>query len=100
MNRETTEGKFDQMKGKVKQSVGEAFGKPGLANSGTADQVKGAAKEAYGNAKDVVRASSDDAHARAQTQAHDVRSKIASTAQNVKNAVNTKADEMKHKRSA
>ena len=95
MNRETTEGKFDQMKGKVKQSVGEAFGKPGLANSGTADQVKGATKEAWGTAKDAAQTGAD-------SHAHDVRAKITSTAQNVKNAVTSKADEIKreHKRSA
>ena len=40
MNRDTAEGKFDQVKGKMKQSVGEAFGNDKLANSGAADQVK------------------------------------------------------------
>jgi len=87
MNRNITEGKFDQFKGKVKQSVGEAVGNDRLANSGTADQVKGAAKEAWGNA---------EAHK------HDVRAKITSTAQNVKDSVNAKAEDIKvqHKRSA
>lgn len=42
MNRETVEGKFDQLKGKAKQSVGEAVGNSKLANSGAIDQVKGA----------------------------------------------------------
>jgi uncharacterized protein YjbJ (UPF0337 family) len=85
MNRDTTEGKFDQMKGKIKQSVGEAFGNDKLANSGTADQVKGAAKEAWGNAKDAAQAVSNDAHDHAASHGHDVRAKITSTAQNVKN---------------
>ena len=113
MNRDTAEGKFDQLKGKAKQSIGEAIGDHKLANSGTVDQVKGAAKEAWGNAKDAAHAVSDDAHARAEAHqvaveqrtedtGHDVRSKITSTAQNVKDAVNQKADEIKaqHKRSA
>ena len=42
MNRDIAAGKFDQVKGKVKQSVGEAVGNDRLANSGTVDQVKGA----------------------------------------------------------
>jgi uncharacterized protein YjbJ (UPF0337 family) len=102
MNKNTTEGKFDQLKGKVKQSVGEAFGDNTLANSGTADQVKGAAKEAFGNAQDAVKAVSDDAHAGAEEHGHDVRSKIVSTAQNVKDSISTKAEQVKadHKRSA
>lgn len=102
MNRNTTEGKFDQFKGKVKQSVGEAIGNDKLANSGTADQVKGAAKEAWGNAQDAVGAASADAHAYAEAHKHDVRAKITSTAQNVKDSVNAKAEDIKvqHKRTA
>jgi uncharacterized protein YjbJ (UPF0337 family) len=102
MNRETTEGKFDQMKGKVKESVGEAVGNQKLANSGAADQVKGAAKEAWGNTKDAARSVANDAHARAEAHNHDVRSKITSTAQNAKNSINDKVQAIKedHKRSA
>jgi uncharacterized protein YjbJ (UPF0337 family) len=106
MNKNTAEGKFDQVKGKMKQSVGEAIGNDRLANSGAADQVKGAAKETWGNAKDAAKSVSDDAHARAEDQhaqtGHDVREKIVSTAQNVKNALSAKVDEIKrdHKRSA
>ena len=99
MNRDTAEGKFDQLKGKAKQSVGEALGNQGLANSGAADQVKGAAKESWGNAKDAVHAVADDARAhrseRVGDKAHDVRDGIVSGAQNAKNAVNAKADEIK-----
>jgi uncharacterized protein YjbJ (UPF0337 family) len=102
MNTNTTEGKFDQIKGKVKQSAGEAFGNQKLANSGTADRVKGSVKEAWGNAQDAVKSVADDAHAHAEAHGHDVRSKIASTAQNVKDSINAKADHIKaeHKRSA
>jgi uncharacterized protein YjbJ (UPF0337 family) len=102
MNKDTTEGKFDQLKGKVKQSVGEAFGDNKLANSGTADQVKGAAKEAFGNARDAASAVANDAHHDAQAHGHDVRSKIVSTAQNVKDSINAKVEQVKieHKHSA
>ncbi len=54
MNKETVTGKFDQVAGAIKQKVGEAFKDQSLANSGVAEQVKGAAKETWGKAKDVV----------------------------------------------
>jgi len=103
MNRDTVEGKFDQLKGNAKQSIGEALGNDKLANSGTVDQVKGAAKEVWGNAKDTFHAVAGEAHACCSTQhseakqqaadtAHDVREKITSTAQNVKDAVSAKAE--------
>ena len=98
MNRDIAEGKFDQMKGKVKQSVGEAVGNDKLANSGVVDQVKGAARETWGDTKDA-------AAARSQSSARDVREKIVSTAQNVKSAVSPKRDkkkpdDVKYKRTA
>ncbi len=102
MNSDTASGKFDEVKGKIKQSVGEAFGDEKLANSGAADQVKGNVKEAWGNTKDAAHAVADDAHAQAESKGTDVRAKITSTAQNVKNAVSEKVDEIKrdHKHSA
>ena len=39
MNTDKVEGKFDQVAGKIKQSVGEAVGNDRLANSGVADQI-------------------------------------------------------------
>jgi len=54
MNTEQASGKFDQVKGKIKQGVGEAIGNQKLANEGVVDQVKGSAKEIYGNVKDAV----------------------------------------------
>jgi uncharacterized protein YjbJ (UPF0337 family) len=102
MNRDTAEGKFDQAKGKTKQSVGEVVGNERLANSGTADQIKGAAKEAWGNTKDAADAASRDTRMRSESTAHDVREKMTSTAQNAKDKVNAHADDVKmeHKRSA
>jgi uncharacterized protein YjbJ (UPF0337 family) len=105
MNRDTAAGKLDQLKGKAKQSVGEALGNQRLANSGAADQVMGAVQEAWGNAKDAAHAIADDARAHCATQhsearqntadtAHDVRERITSTAQNVKNAISAKAEEI------
>ena len=100
MNKENVTGKLDQAAGKVKQKVGEAFGDQKLANSGAAQQVKGAAKEAWGNAKDTAAEVGDRARAQGHTateeKAHDIREKITSTAQNVKEKINAKLDDAKH----
>src|SRR5215471_16989339 len=54
MNKEQAGGKGEQAVGKVKQRVGEAVGNDNLANKGLKDQVKGAAKETWGDAKDAA----------------------------------------------
>ena len=51
MNKDQVSGKVEQVVGEVKQSVGEALGNEKLANQGVVDQVKGAAKETWGDAK-------------------------------------------------
>ena len=113
MNDHTVSGKFDQVKGKIKQSVGEAVGDEKMANSGAADQVKGAAKEGFGHVKDAARSLRNDGAASSQTTVagthetttgssagHDVRQKIVSTAQNVKDAIKNKADGVRDKHTA
>lgn len=106
MNTEKVQGKFDQVAGKIKQSVGEAVGNQKLANAGAVEQIKGVAKETWGNAKDtaaVVRddnaaqaaAKRDDLKDRAETSAHDMREKIVDSAHNLKEKVNEKLDEIK-----
>ncbi len=108
MNTEKIEGKFDQVAGKIKQGVGEAVGNQKLANAGAAEQIKGAAKETWGHAKDAVNTVNDDAQARTQVEgeslkmrteekAHEMREKITSTAQNVKNKMNEKLDDIKER---
>jgi len=113
MNQHIATGKFEQMKGAAKQSVGEAIGNEKLANSGVVDQVKGAVEETWGQIKDTAHTISEDAKARAEAKhseaslhatqkAHDLREKIGATTQNAKNAVAAKLDEVKerHQRSA
>jgi uncharacterized protein YjbJ (UPF0337 family) len=99
MNTEKVEGKFDQVAGKIKQGVGEAVGNQKLANAGAAEQIKGAAKETWGNAKDTAAAVHEDNRSRAAAEgedtAHHLREKITTTAQNVKNTVNEKLDNIK-----
>ena len=106
MNKQTVEGKFDQAAGKVKEKVGEAFGNQKLANSGVADQIKGAAKETWGKTRDTAEAIHDDKRAdarvkasdlkhRAEEKAHEARERVTATTQNIKNKINDKLDEIK-----
>ena len=98
MSTETITGKFDELKGKVKQSFGEATDNDSLANEGAADQVKGHVKEAWGSTKDAAAAVSDDAKAHAAAEhedtklhgehtAHNLRDNIVNAAASVKEAV-------------
>jgi uncharacterized protein YjbJ (UPF0337 family) len=88
MNKDQVAGKVDQVAGKVKQGVGEAVGDDNLANRGVADQVKGAAKETWGNVKDAAEKSRE-------SQAHDTRENISRNVEDTKNRVNDKIDAIK-----
>ena len=105
MNKSTVSGKVDQIKGKVKQGLGEAMDNDRMANSGTMDQVKGHAKEAWGDTKDAARSTSHDMHddtadrTRAEDK-HDLRNKVTSVARDAKDAVSDRTDDFKRRRSA
>jgi uncharacterized protein YjbJ (UPF0337 family) len=106
MNTNKVEGKFDQVAGKIKQGVGEAVGSQKLANAGAAEQIKGVAKETWGNAKDTANVVRDDNRSQAaakgadrkdrvENAAHNAREKITATAHNIKDKVNEKLDNIK-----
>jgi len=102
MNKQTVEGKLDQVAGKIKEKFGEATGNEKLANSGVADQVKGAAKETWGHTKDAAQdaAKAGSEHGstltdRAEASAHDLREKITSATQNAKEKIAEKLDQFK-----
>lgn len=108
MNKETLEGKVDQISGAVRQKVGETFNDQGLANSGVAEQIKGAAKETWGKTKDVANdrkkeddyrteAERDDVRARTQYSADDLRDKIVNKVQDVKENISEKLDHLRDK---
>ena len=108
MNKETVQGSLEQAAGKVKQGVGEAIGNQKMANSGAADQVKGAARETWGRVKETARdvaaekhakeeASIDEHKERAAESAQGVRAKVVSSAQNAKDSISRKLDDIKHK---
>ena len=108
MNKETIEGKFDQASGAVKQKVGETFGNQKLANTGAAEQIKGAAKETWGKAKDVAADRRDDVAVRTDAQketltqrtenaAHNLREDLVEGTQNAKNRINEKLEDIRER---
>lgn len=103
MNKQTVEGKFDQVAGKIKEKVGEATGNERLANAGAADQIKGAAKETWGRTKEAAQQAaettrvkagmeSESLKSRVEAGAHDLREKVASAAQHAKEKIDEKLD--------
>ena len=71
MNKDQVTGKVEQAAGRVKQGVGETLGNQKLANQGVADQVKGAAKETWGNVKDAAKDANTDANREQATEARE-----------------------------
>jgi len=53
-NKDEIEGKFDQAKGKVKESVGKAVNDRELENEGRADNAGGKVQEGFGTARRKV----------------------------------------------
>lgn len=50
-NKDELEGKFDQAKGKAKETVGRAINDQDLEDEGTADRVGGKVQESFGKVK-------------------------------------------------
>lgn len=53
-NRDELEGKFDQAKGKAKETVGRAINDRDLQDEGNADRAGGKVQEGFGTAKRKV----------------------------------------------
>jgi uncharacterized protein YjbJ (UPF0337 family) len=102
MNNSTASGVLDQAKGKIKQAVGETFNNQSLANEGAADQVKGHAKEAWGNVKDATHnlghsTTSTSEKLRAEEDAHDAREHVTAGAAHVKDSIQRGIEHLEHK---
>jgi len=104
MNKSHVTGGIDQAVGKVKEAVGNATGNQKLANAGAAQQVKGAAKETWGNVKDSANEASATAwsrmgksEARAGEKGEELRDKVTTAAQNVKHNIAGKLDSFNKK---
>jgi uncharacterized protein YjbJ (UPF0337 family) len=88
----TIKGKYNEVAGKVKQVAGEAVGNHKLANEGTAQQIKGHAEQAWGTVEETAA----EKKAEHQDTIHDVREKMTSTAQNVKEHIQHAVDPKNH----
>ena len=53
-NRDELEGKFDQAKGKTKETIGRALDDRDLENEGSAEHAGGKVQEGFGKAKRKV----------------------------------------------
>jgi uncharacterized protein YjbJ (UPF0337 family) len=54
VNRDELEGKEEQLKGKVKQGVGNLTGNPDLHDEGVADETAGKVQESFGEGRRKV----------------------------------------------
>jgi uncharacterized protein YjbJ (UPF0337 family) len=99
MNSDQVKGKIEQAVGHVKEKVGETFHDNKMANEGLGDQVKGSARETWGNVKDATRVTTP-----VTTPTHDevvvdrtaeTRQTVSDHLRNAKNAVNERIDEYK-----
>ena len=54
MNKDEIRGKAEEIKGKVKQGVGEATGDQQLHDEGVADELKGNVQQTFGKGKRKV----------------------------------------------
>ena len=59
-NNDELKGKFDQLKGKVKQGVGNTTGDADLHDEGVADRASGEVQEGFGTARRKVGEAIDD----------------------------------------
>ena len=55
IDKDRVKGSFDQVKGKVKEKVGDLTGDQKMKNEGIADQAIGKVKNMIGSAKDKIR---------------------------------------------
>ena len=53
-NKDEVEGKFDQVKGQIKEKAGRALSDRDLEDEGTADRAGGELREGFGTAKRKV----------------------------------------------
>jgi uncharacterized protein YjbJ (UPF0337 family) len=60
MNKDQIEGRVDEAKGKVKEKIGHAMGKPDLENRGTAEKIGGKVQKTLGDVKEDVKDAAED----------------------------------------
>lgn len=60
MNKDHIKGKWDDVKGRVKEGIGDATDDPNLRDEGTIDRAKGGMRDAWGDVKDGARDIKED----------------------------------------
>lgn len=100
MDKDQVSGKLDQAVGKAKERFGEAVGNEKLANEGVAKQIKGAAKETWGNVKDAARTTHDRHVAETEASTDADRERTTDKVTEMKNRANAKIDEFKERERA
>lgn len=60
-NKDEVKGKFDQGKGKLKETIGRGTGDRDLESEGNADQAQGHLREGYGTARRKIGEAIEDA---------------------------------------
>jgi uncharacterized protein YjbJ (UPF0337 family) len=100
MDKDRVTGKIEQGVGKAKEKLGEAVGNQKLANQGVADQVKGAAKETWGNVKDAGRTTHDRHVAETEDSANVNRERFTDKVSEFKKKTNDKIDNFKDREHA
>jgi uncharacterized protein YjbJ (UPF0337 family) len=60
MNQDQIKGRIEETKGKIKETVGHATGKPDLENRGTVEKVAGKVQKNFGDAKERLKDEMDD----------------------------------------
>ena len=88
------------MSARRRKKLGEAVGNQKLANQGVADQVKGAAKETWGNAKDAARTTQDRHAAETEDAANVKREHFTDKVADLKKKANEKIDDFKERERA
>ena len=93
----TVEGKYNELAGRAKQGVGEAVNDQELANKGAAQEVKGHAQQAWGSVKEAAEDTRETHEPSAESAGHDIREKVTSTAQNVKQHIQDGVEHFREK---
>ena len=102
MNDSKAAGDFNELKGKIKQGVGETFNDQSLANEGAADQVKGHAQQTWGSVKDTAHDlthsnTESDSKLKAEHDAHETRNSVTGAFEHAKDSIQHGLDHLTHK---
>jgi len=107
MNKSHVSGGMDKAVGKMKEVIGNTVNNQKLANEGAAQQVRGEAKETWGNVKDsaselhkTAKAKMDESEARSAGHQQNMRDKVTNTAHQVKQDIASKLDQLNKKQEA